>query len=225
MYKHFFFDLDGTLTDSRQPMTKEVADTINELAKKRDVVLISGARESQMLKQSIGIVLPNVTFMGQNGAEHFSVKLTDNEYRDIGQHIAQLIVSYRFKDAKDLIEDRGSQVSFSFIGHHAERHLKEGFDPTGEKRKKVLRKIPFKSKTAKCVIGGTTCFDYIRKGQDKGGCIDRLIKDNGWNKDEGIFFGDAIFQGGNDYTVKRIGMRCVQVDDYKDCIKKLEKFI
>lgn len=218
MYKHYFFDLDGTLTPSKGKITQDMVDQLMKL--QGTLYILSGASQEQMQKQLDG---NQFDIMGQNGAEYYKVRLTDDEKYEIGDHIAKVIVHLRaMMPPTDIVEDRGSQISFSFVGHNANKDRKASFDPKRKIRKEILARVPFKSKTLLCLIAGSTCFDYIRKGMDKGGCIDKLIKKNDWKKEECIFFGDAIFDGGNDYSVKDV-IKSVPVKDYKDTIKKLKK--
>ena len=45
--------------------------------------------------------------------------------------------------------------------------------------------------------------DYFKKGKNKFN-INRLIDLKGWEKEECLFFGDALFPGGNDETVNGV---------------------
>ena len=49
--------------------------------------------------------------------------------------------------------------------------------------------------------GGTTVLDIFQKGKHKGYNVGELIKTLGWEKDNAIYVGDALFPGGNDATV------------------------
>jgi HAD superfamily hydrolase (TIGR01484 family) len=105
------------------------------------------------------------------------------------------------KDKFDLLQDRGCQISYSFIGHHEDVSKKEKFDPDHKKRAMILKKYPFKSKTVEVKIAGTTCLDFFIKGSNKGSNIAALCKKMGWKKTECLYVGDALFAGGNDESV------------------------
>jgi HAD superfamily hydrolase (TIGR01484 family) len=108
---------------------------------------------------------------------------------------------FPFKNKLDLVQDRGCQISYSFIGHSEDVSKKEKFDPDKKKRTMVLKKFPFKSKTVEVKIGGTTCFDFYIKGSNKGKNIEILCKKMGWKKNECLYVGDALFKDGNDESV------------------------
>ena len=92
----------------------------------------------------------------------------------------------------------------------------------GEPEIKLLEKYPFISDTMQVKIGGTTCFDYTAEGKNKGFFVPKLIETMDWNKDESIYFGDALFPGGNDESV--IGVIDTQaVVDPADTLSTLQK--
>lgn len=72
-------------------------------------------------------------------------------------------------------------------------------------------------------IGGSTCLDYFKKGLNKGANVKKLIEALGWNKDECVYFGDALFPGGNDETVVGI-IDTVKVADEVDTAAKLKEY-
>jgi HAD superfamily hydrolase (TIGR01484 family) len=146
--------------------------------------------------------------MGQNGNHVVHGEqvlwceyLTALEIAEIEAHIASLRRAWKVPDENDLVENRGSQVSYSIYGHHAPVPIKEAFDPNQAKRRTLLAEHPLHSNTIEVKIAGTTCLDYFRKGCNKGHNVARLIEHEGWAKDDCIYFGDAIYPGGNDETV------------------------
>jgi HAD superfamily hydrolase (TIGR01484 family) len=218
----FFLDMDGTICESKQPITKEVKKALHKL--KSDIVIISGASKKQMRKQ-LG---KNITkyILGQSGAEYFKLKLTAKDKADVYAHLAKIkrYFPHYFKDENDLIEDRGSQITLSFIGHNADIEKKRVFDRGGLWRQGVLNTIPFKSELLEVRVAGTTCLDYTNKGFTKGQSILKFIIQKDWNRDECIYFGDALFKGGNDESVKGI-IKTVEVENPQDLILKLKEYV
>lgn len=207
-YKHLFFDLDGTVTRSRSPITPSMKATILlALEKGKDIIVVSGAQLTQSLLQTESLPL---IYLGQNGNQAVDKKtdtelwmesLTDEEKAAIYAHIKSIPITWDVSNKHDLVEDRGSQISFSLLGHHEDISKKEAFDPKGVKRALILSEHPLRSDTIEVVIGGTTTFDYIRKGMNKGFNVMRLITLKGWNPAECAYVGDALYEGGNDETV------------------------
>ena len=202
-YTHLFFDMDGTVTRSRSP----IADSMKYLMERltQDIVIVSGQRLVQIRRQIGGF---DCYVLGQNGnhAVHgketfWEDRLTSIEIAEIEAHIQKLPISWEVPDPNDLIENRGSQISFSIYGHSAPVEVKETFDPDQSKRRALLRAVPLRSLKVEVKIAGTTCLDYFRKGCDKGHNVMRFITHMGWNPDECLYFGDAIYPGGNDESV------------------------
>ncbi len=207
-YRHVFFDLDGTVTRSRSLITPEMRTALSGLLESgRDVIIVSGAEVKQGRYQTED--LP-IFYLGQNGNHAYDGKtqsdlwkeqLSDSEKAQIYAHIKSIPVTWDVVNKHDLIEDRGSQISYSLLGHHEDVSKKEAFDPGGKRRAQILQERLLASDTIEVVIGGTTTFDYVKKGLHKGFNVARLIADKGWKKEECIYLGDALFVGGNDEKV------------------------
>jgi HAD superfamily hydrolase (TIGR01484 family) len=207
-FRHLFFDLDGTVTPSRSLIQTPMAEIMQKvLATGRDVIIVSGAEVKQALSQTGG--MPFI-YLGQNGNHAYDERLkkdlwreylTDVEKKEVLAHIASIPRTWEVPDEKDLIEDRNSQISYSLLGHHADKAQKSAFDPKGALRQKLIAEFPFVSESMQVVIGGTTCFDYIKKGFHKGRNVTKLINERGWKKEECVYVGDALYAGGNDETV------------------------
>jgi HAD superfamily hydrolase (TIGR01484 family) len=227
-YKHLFFDMDGTVTRSRSlvaPEMKELFESIPD-----DIIIVSGAEKSQIAKQLAG-VNRDVYILGQNGnqavigeKEIWWNKLSETARKEIFEHIDHIEQNRNWGviSPDDLTEDRVCQISYSCIGHNEDVSKKEKFDPNGELRQKLLDKHPVELKETDVKIGGTTCLDYFEKNRNKGFNVGRLIKHMGWNKADSVYFGDALYKGGNDETVVGI-IDTISVEDEKDTYKKLKK--
>lgn len=219
--------MDGTVTPSRSKISPEMKAFLGSL--EQTVTIISGSHNNQMHWQIDG--LP-VMRMGQNGnhaicpidGELWFDKLSDKDKDEITIHtdLVWAACTHSVPDEKDLFEDRGSQVSLSLYGHNADPVAKKACDGDFKKRTLLLEQIPFDSDGLEVKMGGSTCLDYFKKGRNKGYNIARIIEYKGLNRDECIFFGDALFPGGNDETVVGVIETIIVVDD-ADCLQKLKE--
>ena len=226
-YKHLFFDMDGTVTLSRSKIDPEMKLLLDSLP--QTVAVISGSHNEQMDFQVD--TLPIIK-MGQNGThvlhpelgELWNEPLTADQKTEIMNHAKQIwsVCRHEVPDENDLFEDRGAQISLSLYGHHADPAEKKAFDGDFAKRKALLSQLPFISENLEVKLGGSTCFDYFPKGKNKGFNIDRLINKMEWDKDECLFFGDALFPGGNDETVIGI-IETIPLEDHLDTYRKLKE--
>ncbi|MCK9371028.1 HAD-IIB family hydrolase [Candidatus Dojkabacteria bacterium] len=211
----FFFDMDGTICESRQQISSEMKEVLKKF---QPFVVVSGASKQRIEYQMDGLLC---IMMGQNGNDtpDWQNKLSQRDVKEIFNHIHK-IYPY-FPD--DCIQNRGCQMSLSFIGHNADIKDKKKFDPQKRLRHRILNKIPFKSKTLTCRVAGTTCFDYNKKGHLKGDNLRRYMKLHKLNPKDCVYFGDNFSKGGNDESVKGV-MKCVEVSNPQELLLRLKNY-
>jgi HAD superfamily hydrolase (TIGR01484 family) len=71
-------------------------------------------------------------------------------------------------------------------------------------------------------IGGTTSIDVTKKGIDKAFGVLRIIERLHIDKEDVVFVGDALFEGGNDYAVKSLGIRCIETSGPQETLKIID---
>lgn len=198
--KYLFCDLDDTLCESKQRCSPEMIAELKRISKKYNLIIISGGQFSRMFLQA---PIQNVLFMPQNGNEIYKSidRLKKNKLGGrtaINAHIEVIAKELGIVIGEDMVEDRGSQISFSPIGHNAPIEIKRRFDPDRKVRIALLKKFPFK----RAVIGGTTCIDYV--AHTKGENIAYFLNRNLIDPKECLYVGDSFCELGNDETVRGI---------------------
>ncbi len=241
--KLIIFDLDGTLTKSKSPIDPEMADLVIRLLSVKKVAIISGGGYPQFETQFIsrlpgaGDRFDNLLLLPTSGTrlfvwkgswvEQYAENLTAAEKERIMSALNSALISTAYvKPAVvygDIVEDRGSQITFSALGQKAPVEVKYAWDPTREKREKIAdflrKKIPEFDER----VGGATSVDITRRGVNKGYGIRKLEQYLGLHPDEIAFVGDALFYGGNDYPARASGVDCFPVkgpEETKELIKK-----
>ncbi len=204
--KHLFFDMDDTVTPSRSRIDQDMYDFFSALP--LDVVIVSGATNSQIRSQ-VGDL--SLYLLGQNGNHAvnpvgevlWEETLSEDHAKAARTHIhaLQKLYTEEVNNRADLVEERGAQISYSLIGHHEDLEKKKACDPEQTVRKNLLAQVPLLHTELEVKIGGTTCLDYFQKGRNKGYNVKRLLETQGWNADDCLYFGDALYPGGNDETV------------------------
>jgi HAD superfamily hydrolase (TIGR01484 family) len=235
MKKVIVFDLDETLTETRSPITSETAELIGDLLKQFQVCVISGGQFSQFQKQFLDHLkvdkkyLKSLHLMPTCGTRYYKYQKGDwqliyaENFTDSQKHtiIASLEAGidqsgYRIKNPKgSLIEDRGSQITYSALGQDASPPDKKAWDPSGKKKLKIRGIVAAKIPQFEVRAGGTTSIDITKKGIDKAYGMKKLMKILKVSKKEMLFIGDRLFEGGNDYPVKQLGIECVAVGGYE----------
>jgi hydroxymethylpyrimidine pyrophosphatase-like HAD family hydrolase len=133
------------------------------------------------------------------------------------------------KDESDLVDRRGAQIGYSVIGYHEDIAKKYAFDPGDVKRREALAThaghvTHLKSVGVEVVPAGTTGYNFIPLGKHKGHNVRRLCTHMGWNPDDCLYIGDALFPGGNDEAV--IGVIPTHaVKDHHETFEYLESLL
>ena len=159
----------------------------------------------------------------------YSETLTSNEKEKIFDAFSRAFKDIAFVIPKKiygiLLEDRDTQITFSGLGSDAPIELKEVWDPDHKKRlglKKALEKyIP----EFEVSIGGTTSLDITRKGIDKAYATKKIMEYLSVSKENIVFIGDALFPGGNDYSVKEFGIETIEVKSPQDTKRVIEALL
>lgn len=228
-YKHFIFDMDCTLTESRAQIKKQMAEGLQKILDKGgDIVVITGADNPRIKKQMKGAP-KGITYLSQNGncCKYWEHKLNQEQKNVILEHIHLIkeIYSDLFVDVdhNDLIQDRGCQITFSLVGHHADPKRKKVFDPDGERRSKIITEHAFVHPELMARLGGTTSIDYTLENGSKGENIRALLKVKDWQAEDCLYMGDAIYPNGNDGTLVGIVPNLINVDGPGETLKIVNK--
>ena len=115
-----------------------------------------------------------------------------------------------------ILENRGSQITFSALGQEAPLNAKKAWDPTGEKKGRLRDAVAVRLPEFEVRSGGSTSVDITLKGVDKAYGMVRLAEQTGIPFDAMLFVGDRLDTGGNDYPVKALGVPCRAVTGWED---------
>ena len=239
------FDLDGTLAPSRSRMKPEMAIAFEKLLRIRKVAVISGGTLDQFQKQFLGSlpesgdIFKSLFLLPTSGTSLYAWEGSwKEEYREgLTAPEREKIISafgYAFKDTGyqqpqkiygDVIEDRGSQVTFSALGQQAPLPEKSIWDPDGAKRHILIDALSKYIPEFDLGIGGTTSIDITKKGVNKAFGIEKLSGYLYLPKEKMLYLGDKVIPGGNDYPVKECGVDCIQVDDEDMTCRIIEEWV
>ena len=237
------FDLDGTLASSKSSLDAEMATLMNKLLDLLEVAVISGGNWAQFQKQVLAHLgdderLENLSLLPTCGTQFFqyekdwkkiySEDFTEEQKEKITRSLEKAIEQSGLNAEKvwgELIEDRGSQITFSALGQEAPLKEKVKWDPDFTKRKKMKAILDTLIPEFSVRLGGATSIDVTKPGIDKAYGIRKLRDILGIAIDEMIFVGDAIFPGGNDYAAKEAGVVSIRVRDPNETKRVIETII
>jgi len=241
--KLIVFDLDGTLAESKSSLDSEMAGLLNSLLGIMKVSVISGGNWSQFEKQVLANLthddrLKNLSLLPTCGTKFYkydggwgilySEDFTDEEKKKIISALRQATESPDLKPEKtwgELIEDRGSQITFSGLGQQAPLEEKEKWDPDFSKRKEAKACLDKLIPEFSVRLGGATSIDVTKQGIDKGYGIRKLRDVLGISIGEMLFIGDAVFPGGNDYPAEEAGAPSIEVKDPHETKRVIEAIV
>jgi HAD superfamily hydrolase (TIGR01484 family) len=245
MKKLIAFDLDDTLAVTKSPITDRMSTLLGQLLEHYDVCVISGGAFSQFEKQVVdrlsvpAHLLNKLHLMPTCGTRYYRYDELDAKWamqyaedltKEQKQRIFDALEStakemgiWCEKPAGEIIEDRFSQITMSALGQQATPEDKYAWaekykDVRPLYRDKVAEKLP----DLEVRIGGTTSTDITLPGIDKAYGMHKLIDAIEISKEEILFIGDKLDEGGNDYPVKAMGIDSIAVDGWKDTALVLE---
>ncbi|MDB5184917.1 MAG: family hydrolase [Candidatus Saccharibacteria bacterium] len=247
MKKVIAFDLDDTLAITKSPIDDRMAVLLTQLLDHFDVCVISGGAFPQFKKQIIDRLIATPRQLArmhlmptcgtryyrydevtEEWAQQYAEDLTSAQKKAIIAALesgAKQLGYWEANPAGDIIEDRGSQVTYSAVGQQATPEAKYAWDPSGVKKRKLQKLVADMLPDLEVRAGGSTSIDVTRIGIDKAYGITKLIEALTIDKNEVLFFGDRLEPGGNDYPVKAMGVDTVEVTRWTDTALALEAIL
>jgi len=223
------FDLDGTLAESKSSIDADMSRLLYDLLGIVKVAVISGGDWPQFETQVLAHLpqdqrLRNLSILPTCGTKFYqyqgdwkklySEDFTADEKEKIVSSLNRAVAQAGFKVDKvwgEVVEDRGSQITFSALGQQAPLDEKSKWDPDFAKRTQIKAILDTLIPEFSVRMGGATSIDVTKPGIDKGYGIRKLRDLLGISLQEMIFIGDALFPGGNDYPAKEAGVVSIAV--------------
>lgn len=245
------FDVDGTLTASKTPITESMANLIKKLIQKKMVISIAGGSFHQLETQFLppflndSSMLPfikNFTLLPTSGSQRYEYnevekkwEMTDKEPmpEDVKERakklLEEIIADPQYEippnPTGNIIEDRDTQITFTPNGQQAPVEVKMKFDPDRKKREKIVAVLSPKLPEVDLLINGTSSIDILPKGFNKAVGLTRFLDKKGLKKSDILFIGDGLFPGGNDYAVYEAGFDTIAVKNPQETEQLIHKWI
>lgn len=222
------FDLDGTLTQHKSPMSPEIRSALDALRERGYALLMAGAGScARIFRQMEGYPIDIVGNYGLQYAEY------DADAKDLRfvfderlpcdrESVLRRANAFREKQgwtnfAGDSIEFHDSGVvTFAILGTKANPADKLAFDPDRRKRRAVYAEVCELFSDYNVFVGGSSSYDMAPAPYDKAYALSRICADRGLAKDEVLYVGDDYGPGGNDEAVLKAGFPFLKIDDYRD---------
>ena len=239
------FDLDDTLAPSKSSLPPRVASLLTELLSIVQVGVISGGQFGQFESQLIAGLPPSATplfarlhllptcgtqyYRYEGGwKQQYAENLTDEQKTAALTALEDQAKSLGLWESETwgpILEDRGSQITFSALGQAAPVEAKKAWDPTGAKKESLRAAVAPLLPGLEVRSGGSTSVDITREGIDKAYGMRKLSALTGIPIERMLFVGDRLDEGGNDYPVLATGVRAFAVEDWHATADFLADFV
>jgi len=239
------FDMDKTLSQSKTKLKKDMAEALLRLMGSYKVAVVSGASLPQFERQLLDSLSLSNEHFGQlillptNGASMYirnkelesvySMELSKEEFDSIFEAFEKMFLEIGFEPITEpfgeILEKRGSQVTFSAFGSSAPLELKETWDQDKAKRHKMIDSLKKYLPDFEIRTGGSTSIDVTRVGIDKSYGIRKMLEHFDLSIDDVLFLGDDMLPHGNDYPVKMMGVETIHVSGPDHTLKEILSLI
>lgn len=221
--KLLVFDLDGTLSNHRCPMPEESRALLDALGKRYHLVMCGAGNVARVFNQ---MGKYPIDLVGNYGMMHAKVEngelvITKQVVDDIDKEFflretTRLREKYGYtKYAGEPIEWHPSgMVTFALLGTEAAKEDKLVFDPDRAKRRVMYPEVLEVFKDYTVFIGGSTSFDIVAKQYNKYDATMEYARAHGYTKEQVLFMGDDMGDGGGDSHVRLGGIDYIHVLDY-----------
>lgn len=226
MKQYFIFDVDGTLTPSRQPIDGQFFHYFLDFCRNNMVYLVTGSDKAKTVEQ-LGAEIYNSCNRVYNCLGNDIWEANVNTYTTdwslpitIREALNFLLESSQFPIRTGMhIEERPGMVNFSIVGRGATLEQRAEYvtwDRENKERIKIANALNEMFPEIQVTVGGETGVDIIQRGKDKSQIISHFQEEDS----KIIFFGDRMDPGGNDYTLSRMvasnGGELYHVKGFKD---------
>lgn len=236
------FDLDGTLAPSKSPIVPAMARALERLLSRFSVGVMSGGLLSQFQTQllsglNLGEDAGNLHLLPTCGTQYYRL---GNDGQPQALYIETLSDTQRAAAVRalevaarelglweanpwgEIIEDRGTQVTFSALGQRAPLEAKTTWDPDGSKKRSLAALAQQHLADLEVHVGGATSVDVTARGIDKAYGMRALLAQTGLPASQALFVGDQLGPEGNDYPVVSTGVACQAVAGWEQTLSLIE---
>ena len=231
MPRAVIFDVDKTLTRSKQQVRPEMAEELAALAARLPIAVISGDSLA-VLEKNVVAALPatapreHLYLLPTSGAalyewqqewrKVYEERIPEHELGRIDAAIHEACASTGLIDFAapafgERIEHRGGQVTLSALGQEAPIEAKEAWDPDRSKKAALRDSIATLLPEYDVKVGGSTSIDITLPGINKAYGVRKLAEHLHIPAAEMLYVGDELSAGGNDEVVKETGIATHQV--------------
>ena len=206
LHTHFIFDVDGTLTPSRDKIDEQFAEWFQKFVTINTVCLVTGSDKLKTIEQ-IGETLFNMCDKAYNCSGNdvyrFGMPHRKNEWKLSQEQLDWLNEKLDASEWRIFtgqhIDQRTGTANFSVVGRGASWSQRKEYylwDQQNKQREFIAKEMVERFPELDAKVGGETGIDIFEKGKDKAQILEDFPIE-----DRLFFFGDRIDPAGNDYSL------------------------
>lgn len=224
------FDLDGTLTQHKEPLCEENRRMLDRLAARYRLVMVGAGQTGRIFRQMGEYPLDIIGNYGlqyaccEDGALYTVRDLhLPCDRVAVEERIAVLRRRFGYEAfAGSSVEYHPSGcVTFPLLGTGAAQSDKLSFDPDRKKRRAIYDEVAAAFPEHHVFVGGSSSFDMAPRPYNKYYALDRYCRGLGLRHDQVVYVGDDYGLGGNDESVYLSDFSFVAIDDYRTFPEKI----
>ena len=219
-------DLDGTLTQHKQPLSPLTRATLEALGKRYKLLMVGAGQVQRIFHQMeffpIDIIgnygMQYATYNAQTGGLDMQRDevIPAGDRGTIEARVTALREKYGYTEfAGDNVEYHPSGcLTFPLLGTKAAQADKLAFDPDRAKRRRIYAQVCAAFPEYCVFVGGSSSFDMAPRPYNKLYALDLYCREQGIAHENVLFIGDDYGTGGNDESVYLSDVPFLCVDDY-----------
>lgn len=221
------FDLDGTLTQHKSPLSPEARATLEALNKKYKLLMVGAGMCMRIFNQMEQFPIDVLGNYGLQYAEYNpdtkELEIKENnvlpcDRESVDKRVTMLREKYGYTEyVGENVEYHASGcVTFPVLGTKANLADKLAFDPDRSKRRAIYEDVKATFPEYTVFVGGSSSFDMAPAPFNKYYALAKYCDARGIKHEDVVFVGDDYGPGGNDESVYLSDMNFITVDNYMD---------
>ncbi len=221
-------DLDGTLTQHKQPLDGAHIAALNRLGARYKLVMVGAGQAGRIFRQMGHYP---IDIIGNYGMQYGAYNRATGELNMVWdesvpvadrENVERLAKSLRERYgytayAGDNMEYHPSGcLTFPLLGTKAAQEDKLAFDPDRSKRRAMYEEVAAAFPDYYVFVGGSSSFDMAPKPYNKYYALDLYCRREGFSHENVVYIGDDYGRGGNDESIYRSDFPYLTIDDYRD---------
>ena len=230
-------DMDGTITQHKTHLEPENRAVLDELRKHYHLVMVGAGSCMRIHNQLDQYPIDVIGCYGMEYAHYdheqgkliidSSEKAPAPDQDEVNAKAQSFRDEFGFNDyAGDSVEFHATgMMTLALIGTKAKIEDKLAFDPDRSKRRPGYPKVCELFSDYTVFIGGSSSYDIVPHPYNKLYALDRFCEQNGYTREDVVYFGDDYGPGGNDFQVYDAGVDFITIDNYHDFGKRAQQLL